>query len=76
MERTSAPQPSATAAERGWASGYQIDDVVRYSRGSKLARIEPRTYGTVVAVNAVENLLTIQKVAGDQVSYDPKRLSE
>ena len=54
---------------------YQIDDVVRYSRGSKLAGIEPRTYGTVVGVNPVENLLTIQKASGDQVSYDPKRLS-
>jgi hypothetical protein len=69
------PRQDMTGAERGWASGYQLKDVVRYSRGSKLARIEPRTYGTVVAVNAVENLLTIQKAAGDQVSYDPKRLS-
>jgi len=48
---------------------------VRYSRGSKLAGIEPRTYGTVVAVNPVKNLLTIKKPGGDQVSYDPKRLS-
>jgi len=45
-----------TGAERGWASQYQIEDVVRYSRGSKVAGIEPRSYGTVVAVNAVENL--------------------
>jgi ATP-dependent exoDNAse (exonuclease V) alpha subunit len=64
-----------TGAERSWASGYQIEDVVRYSRGSKLVGIEPRTYGTVVGVNPVENLLTIQKPTGGQVSYDPKRLS-
>lgn len=48
---------------------------MRYSRGSKVAGIAPRTYGTVVGVDPVENLLTIQKPAGDQVSYDPKRLS-
>jgi ATP-dependent exoDNAse (exonuclease V) alpha subunit len=69
------PRQDMTGAERSWAIRYQIGDVLRYSRGSKLAGIEPRTYGTVVAVNPGENLLTIQKAAGDQVSYDPKRLS-
>jgi conjugative relaxase-like TrwC/TraI family protein len=69
------PRQDMTGAERTWASRYQIEDVVRYSRGSKLAGIEPGTFGTVAAVNPVENLLTIQRVGGDQVSYDPKRLS-
>jgi len=69
------PRQDMTGAERAWASRYQIEDVVRYSRGSKLAGIEARTYGTVVGVNPTENLLTIQKASGDQVSYDPKRLS-
>lgn len=64
-----------TGAERTWASRYQIEDVVRYSRGSKVAGIEAGTYGTVVGVNPTENLLTIHKASGDQVSYDPKRLS-
>jgi hypothetical protein len=53
----------------------QIEDVVRYSRGSKLAGIEGKSYGTVVAVNPIENILTIQKPTGVEVSYDPKRLS-
>ena len=70
--RVLVPRQDMTGAERAWASRYQIKDVVRYSRGSKLAGIEPGTYGTVVAVNPVENLLTIQKASGDQVSYDPK----
>ncbi|MGA8186318.1 MAG: MobF family relaxase, partial [Candidatus Sulfotelmatobacter sp.] len=69
------PRQDMTGADRGWASQYQIDDVVRYSRGSKIAGVEPRSYGTVVAVNPIENFLTIQKTTGDQVSYDPKRLS-
>ena len=69
------PRQDMTGAERAWASRYQIEDVVRYSRGSKLAGIEAKTYGTVIGVNPTENLLTIQKAGGDQVSYDPKRLS-
>jgi ATP-dependent exoDNAse (exonuclease V) alpha subunit len=64
-----------TGAERAWATRYQIEDMVRYSRGSRLVGVEPGTYGKVVAVNPIENLLTIQKANGEQVSYDPKRLS-
>jgi conjugative relaxase-like TrwC/TraI family protein len=69
------PRQDMTGAELGWASRYQIDDVVRYSRGSRVVGIEPRSYGTVVDVNPLENLLTIQSAARDQISYDPKRLS-
>jgi len=69
------PRQDMTGAERTWASRYQIEDMARYSRGSRLVGVEPGTYARVVAVNEVENLLTIQKWNGDQVSYDPKRLS-
>lgn len=48
---------------------------MRYSRGSKVAGIVAGTYGTVLGVNPIENLLTIQKASGDQISYDPRRLS-
>lgn len=64
-----------TCAERAWASQCQIQDVVRYSRGSKLVGVEANSYGTVIGVNPTENLLTIQKASSDQVSYDPKRLT-
>jgi hypothetical protein len=69
------PRQDMTGAERAWASRYQIDDVVRYSRGSKFSGVDPKSYGIVIGVNPAENLLTIQKGGGDQVSYDPKRLS-
>lgn len=69
------PRQDMTGAERAWASRYQNEDVVRYSRGSRLTGIEPGSYGIVVGINPGENLLTIQKVPGEQVSYDPKRLS-
>jgi conjugative relaxase-like TrwC/TraI family protein len=73
--RVLVPRQDMTGAERAWASRYQIEDVVRYSRGSKLVGIEAGTYGTVVGVDPTENLLTIQKATGDQISYDPKRLA-
>ena len=69
------PRQDMTGAERRWASQYQINDVVRYSRGTKIAGIDAKSYGTVVAVNPIGNVLTIQKPTGAEVSYDPKRLS-
>jgi hypothetical protein len=69
------PRHDMTGAERAWAGRYQVEDVLRYSRGSKIAGIAAGTYGTVVGVNPTENLLTIQKASGDQISYDPKRLT-
>jgi ATP-dependent exoDNAse (exonuclease V) alpha subunit len=63
-----------TGAERSWASHYEINDVVRYARGSKAVGIEAGTYGSVVAINPVANLLTAEKASGEQASYDPRRL--
>jgi conjugative relaxase-like TrwC/TraI family protein len=64
-----------TGAERSWASHYEINDVVRYSRGSKAVGIEAGTYGAVVGINPAANLLTIEKSSGEQASYDPRRLA-
>lgn len=69
------PRQDMTGAERAWASRYQVDDVVRYSRGSRSLGVAPKSYGTVVDVHPGENILTIQKADGEQVSYNPKRLS-
>jgi ATP-dependent exoDNAse (exonuclease V) alpha subunit len=64
-----------TGAERSWASHYEINDVVRYARGSKVAGIEAGAYGTVAAINAAANLLTVEKSSGEQAVYDPRRLT-
>ena len=64
-----------TGAERSWASHYEINDVVRYSRGSKAAGIEAGTYGAVSAINPAANLLTVEKSSGEQATYDPRRLT-
>src|ERR1700691_3399437 len=64
-----------TGAERSWASHYQINDVVRYSRGSKAIGIEAGAYGTVVGIDPAANLLTVEKSSGEQATYDPRRLT-
>ena len=64
-----------TGAERSWASRYEINDVVRYARGSKIAGIQAGEYGTVVGVSPVANMLTVEKSSGDRVTYDPRRLA-
>ena len=63
-----------TGAERSWASQYDINDVVRYTRGSKANGIEAAAYASVVAINPSANLLTVEKANGERATYDPRRL--
>ena len=53
-----------TGAERSWASRYEVNDVIRYSRGSKGTGIEAGEYGKVVTVNSTANLLTVESHRG------------
>src|SRR5215469_10604695 len=53
-----------TGAERGWAARYNLDDVLRYSRGSKVLGIGAASYARVVAVDPDQNLLTVEKASG------------
>jgi conjugative relaxase-like TrwC/TraI family protein len=64
-----------TGAERSWASRYEINDIVRYARGSKSVGIEAGEYGTVVGINPDSNVLTVEKSSGERSNYDPRRLS-
>jgi conjugative relaxase-like TrwC/TraI family protein len=64
-----------TGAERSWASHYEINDVVRYSRGSNGIGIAAGTYGAVVGIDSAANLLTVEKLSGEQATYDPRRLT-
>jgi conjugative relaxase-like TrwC/TraI family protein len=63
-----------TGADRQWAEQYDPGDVVRYTKGSKTHGIEAGEYTRVERVNAKENLLTIKRESGEEVSYDPRRL--
>ena len=64
-----------TGAERSWANHYEINDVVRYTRGSKASGIEAAAYASVVAINPSANLLTVEKANGELATYDPRRLT-
>ncbi len=64
-----------TGAERSWASHYEIDDVVRYTRGSKAIGIGAGAYALIVAINAAANQLTVEKGNGELATYDPRRLT-
>jgi len=63
-----------TGADRQWAAQYEAGDVVRYTRGSKTHGIEAGEYARVERANEKENLVTVKRENGEQVSYDPRRL--
>jgi conjugative relaxase-like TrwC/TraI family protein len=64
-----------TSAERSQASRYEINDVVRYTRGSKTVGIVGGEYGKVVGINPASNLLAVERSTGDLANYDPRRLT-
>jgi conjugative relaxase-like TrwC/TraI family protein len=72
--RVLVPRNDMTGADREWAARYQPGDVLHYVRGSKEHGIEARSYAQVVTTNAPENLVTVRKQNGQQVTYDPSRL--
>jgi conjugative relaxase-like TrwC/TraI family protein len=73
--RVLVPRQDMTGAERSWASHYEIDDVVRYTRGSKTIGIEAGSYASVAAINPAANQLTVEKANGELATYDPRRLT-
>jgi conjugative relaxase-like TrwC/TraI family protein len=72
--RVLTPRNDMTGADREWASRYEPGDVLHYARGSKAHGIESRSYARVVSTDPKENLVTVQKQDGQQVTYDPSRL--
>jgi conjugative relaxase-like TrwC/TraI family protein len=73
--RVLVPRQDMTGAERSWASHYEVDDVIRYTRGSKTIGIEAGSYASVAAINPAANQLTVEKANGELATYDPRRLT-
>lgn len=73
--RVLVPRQDMTGADRQWATRYNAEDILRYSRGSAALEIEGGSYARVVSTNPTENLVTVEKVSGERVTYDPKRLT-
>ena len=64
-----------TGAERSWANHYEINDVVRYARGSKAIGIQAAAYTSVVGIDPATNQLTVEKANQELATYDPRRLT-
>ena len=45
-----------TGADRSWAMHYEPNDVVRYTKGSRVLGIEAAEYARVTQVNSEQNL--------------------
>jgi len=73
-QRVLVARQEITGADRQWAGQYESGDVVRYTRGSKTHGIEAGEYARVGRVNEKENLVTVKRANGEQVSYDTRRL--
>jgi conjugative relaxase-like TrwC/TraI family protein len=72
--RVLAPRSDMTGADRTWAARYSVGDVLYYPRGSQEIGIEKQTYTKVIASQPQDNLLTVQKADGVEVTYNPARL--
>ncbi len=72
--RVLVPRSDMTGADRAWAARYEVGEVLHYQRGSTVLGIEPRSYARVVSIDPRQNLLTVEKADGQQVTYDPARL--
>jgi ATP-dependent exoDNAse (exonuclease V) alpha subunit len=72
--RVLTPRSDMTGADRAWAAHYQAGDVLHYVRGSGEHGIERGSYARVVTTDHKQNLVTVRKKDGQQVTYDPSRL--
>lgn len=71
--RVLVPLRDLTAAERKRAGSYEVGDRVRYVEASE--RFQRGEYAHVVERNRGTNRITVEKESGEQVIYNPKRLS-
>ncbi|HWY58053.1 MAG TPA: MobF family relaxase [Terriglobales bacterium] len=73
--RVLVPRQDMTGAERSWANHYEVNDVIRYTRGSKAIEIGAGAYALVVAIDPAVNQLTVEKANHEFATYDPRRLT-
>ena len=65
-----------TGTERTFANAYVPDeDVVRYNRASKVYGFSVGDYARVTATNHEKNEITVRRDDGEEITYNPARLS-
>jgi conjugative relaxase-like TrwC/TraI family protein len=67
------PRQDLTGADRTWAERYHFNDVLLYSRTSKETGLQKGEYARVKSVDAAANQLSIVRVDGSELTYDPRR---
>ena len=70
---TLVPRQEMTGADRSWAQQYRVDDILRYSRGSRETGIAKGDYTRVKSIDAQNNRLTVLRADGSVTTYDPRR---
>jgi conjugative relaxase-like TrwC/TraI family protein len=73
MITTLAPRQEMSGADRTWAAQYKINDILRYSRGSRETGIGKGEYARVTRIDTEKNLLTVMRADGAERTYDPRR---
>jgi len=63
-----------TGVDRQYAQNYESGDVIRYSKGSKPLGIEAGEYARVARTEPENNIVTVTRKSGEELSYDPRRL--
>ena len=71
--QTLVPRQEMTGADRSWAQQYRVDDILRYSRGSRETGIQKGEYTRVKSIDAQNNRLTVLRADGSETAYDPRR---
>lgn len=65
-----------TGTERTFANAYVPDeDVIRYNRASRVYGFSVGDYARVTATNHEKNEITVQRTDGQEITYNPARLS-
>lgn len=65
-----------TGTERTFANAYvPNEDIIRYNRTSKVYGFSVGDYTKVTATNHVKNEITVQRSDGEEITYNPTRLS-
>jgi conjugative relaxase-like TrwC/TraI family protein len=72
--RVLSPRSDMTGADRTWAARYSPGDILYYPRGSQEIGIEKQSYTKVIATQPQDNVLTVQRADGTEITYNPARL--
>jgi hypothetical protein len=64
-----------SGADRLYAHNYELGDIVRYAKNSKALDVDAGEYAQVARVDAANNMLTVTRQTGEELTYNPRRLS-